>query len=702
MARGMRAAGLAAAWMALAGSAWAEMPQAGDRFTEMDLYQLEFANDPQISPDGRSIVYARMSNDIMTDKTVPNLWILDADGGMHRPLLTGQAAASQARWSPDGGRIAYVTAAEGKPQIHVRWMDTGQTALVTRTLEAPGELAWSPDGKWLAFTMLAPKEPEPLAKSPKAPEGAKWAPGVKVIDSVVYRRDGEGYVEQGFTHVFVVPAEGGTPRQITSGDFNHRGTPAWTPDGQALVISANRNPDWEQDPVESDLYEVRIADGSVRRLTERDGPDSNPAVSPDGRWIAYTGFDDRKMGYQNHLLHLMDRRSGEVRVLSQELDRAVDAPQWAGNDAVFASYEDQGGVTLARFTLDGKHAVVTQGIGGTSPSRPYTSGGFSVAADGSFAYTVGRSDRPADVAVGNPAGLLSAAGTKVLTTLNEDLLAHKKLGRVEEIRYPSSADGREVQGWVVFPPDFDPSRKYPLILEIHGGPFAAYGPDFSVEMQLYAQAGYVVLYTNPRGSTSYGAEFANLIHHNYPGQDYDDLISGVDALVARGFVDEQNLFVTGGSGGGVLSAWIVGKTDRFRAAAVVKPVINWTSFALTADFYTLFWQYWFADYPWNAQEEYWRRSPLSLVGNVKTPTMLLTGEADHRTPISETEQYYQALKLRGVDTVMVRVPEAPHGIARRPSHQIAKIANILAWFERHRTGQTAQDAGGSAAGTKAE
>jgi acylaminoacyl-peptidase len=238
---------------------------------------------------------------------------------------------------------------------------------------------------------------------------------------------------------------------------------------------------------------------------------------------------------------------------------------------------------------------------------------------------------------------------------------------------------------VVTPPDFDRSRKYPLVLEIHGGPFAAYGPSFAVDMQRYAAEGYVVLYTNPRGSTSYGAEFANQIHHNYPGQDYDDLISGVDAVLAEGYVDPENLFVTGGSGGGVLTAWIVGKTDRFRAAVVAKPVINWASFALTSDGGSFYSKYWFASAPWEDPDAYWKRSPLSLVGNVTTPTMLLTGESDYRTPISESEQYYSALKLRKVDTVMVRIPGASHGIQARPSNMIAKIDNILAWFERYRT-----------------
>ena len=247
----------------------------------------------------------------------------------------------------------------------------------------------------------------------------------------------------------------------------------------------------------------------------------------------------------------------------------------------------------------------------------------------------------------------------------------------------SSADGEKIQAWLALPPGFDAGQQYPLILEIHGGPHTNYGGRFSAEVQLYAAAGYAVLYVNPRGSTSYGERFANLIHHNYPSEDYDDLMSAVDAVVARGFVDEERLYVTGGSGGGVLTAWIVGKTDRFRAAVVAKPVINWTSFMLTADNAPFFSRYWFPAMPWEDQENYWRRSPLSLVGNVTTPTMLLTGESDLRTPIGESEQYYEALKLRGIDTAMVRLPGASHSIAKRPTQLMAKVAAILEWFSRY-------------------
>ena len=649
-------------------------------FLNTDVFELEVAADPQISPDGSQVVYVRRSNDIMSDRARSNLWIVDEDGGEHRPLLSGADSYSSPRWSPDGTRLVYVSSAEGRgPELYVRWMDTGQTALLSNLEHAPGRITWSNDGQQIAFTMLVDVETESLATPPSKPEGAEWAPGVTVIDELTYRFDGQGYLDPGYTHIFVIPADGGTPRQVTSGDFDHDGGLTWSPDNDLIVLSANRNEDWRYRGQNSDLWSVNVESAEMSQLTTRDGPDYAPTFSPDGSRIAFLGYEDRFMGYQNVEVSVLDLEEDEVSVITSSLDRSVNSVDWAGsNSRLLISYDDFGKRNLGSLDMEGNVQPLHSDVGGVGISRPYTSGGYSVANNGSYAYTSGDALRPADVAIGR------RGESEKLTALNEDLLGHKILGEVEEISWRSSVGDHDVYGWLVTPPNFDPSQQYPLLLEIHGGPFTAYGPYFSTEVQMYAAAGYVVLYTNPRGSTSYGDEFANEIHHNYPGQDYDDLMSGVDAVIARGYIDEEQLFVTGGSGGGVLSAWIIGNTDRFAAAAVAKPVINWISHALYSDIPEGVTRYWFENMPWEDPEEYWRRSPLSLVGNVTTPTLLLTGEQDHRTPIAESEQYYQALKLQQVDTAMVRVPEASHGIAGRPSHQIAKVDNILGWFARYR------------------
>ena len=674
----MRSSSLALLMLAVVSIARADGHNAS-LFRSLDVFELEVASDPQIAPDGSRIAYVRQSMDIMTDRPVGDVWIVSADGRRHRPVLSGTTSFRSPRWSPNGDRLAYVAAVEGRgSELHVMWMDTAQTALLTNLPESPSSIAWSPDGSMLAFSMFVPGEGATLATPPKAPEGAKWAAPVKVIDRLYYRADGRGYLDIGNTQIFVVSAEGGTPRQLTQGDFNHSGQLSWSPDGTRIAFSANRLPDYEHLPMESEVWTVTIDNGTLTQLTDRAGPDSAPTYSPDGSKIAYLGFDDRKMGYQNVGVHVMDADGGNARTITADLDRSVGSVAWAGsNNRLYALYDDSGDRHVATLTLDGRLNSVASDVGGASLGRPYTSGGFSVADNGTFAYTAGTPQRPADVAIGRRNG-----STRKLTALNEDLFGHKQLGEVEEVRW-NSTGGLEIEGWIVRPPDFDPEKKYPLILEIHGGPFTAYGPHFSAEVQLFAAAGYVVLYTNPRGSTSYGFDFANEIHHNYPGPDYDDLMTGVDLAIETGYVDPDRLFVTGGSGGGVLTAWIVGKTDRFRAAVSAKPVINWISTVLTTDIAAFMPEYWFDAPPWEDPMGYWERSPLSLVGNVSTPTMLLTGEQDHRTPIPESEQYYQALKLRKVDTAMVRIPEASHGIAGRPSQLIAKVDNILAWFARY-------------------
>jgi len=672
---------LSAVLLCIFGVAFAADDVDNSTFLNTDIFELEVATDPQISPDGSQIAYVRRSMDIMTDRPRSNIWVVGSNGRGHRPLLSGADSYTSPRWSPSGDRLAYVSSAEGRgDELYIRWVDTGQTALLSNLPAAPRAISWSPDGKQIAFSSFVKGEGTTLAKPPKAPEGAEWAPPVKVIDAVQYRADGRGYLEPGFNQIFIIPAEGGTPRQISSADFNHNGPLTWSPDGSTIVLSANRLDDWEYQPQQSELWSINVNNSEMQQLTDRVGPDRAPVYSPDGSKIAYLGYDDRKMGYHNSIVYVLDTSDGSSRALTGEFDRSVAAVSWAGSSKrLYIQYDDRGKRYLAALGFNGEIDSFADDLGSTSLGRPYTSGGFSVADNGAYAYSLGRVDRPADVA----SGKRGRTATR-LTDLNADLFSHKTLGNVEEITWLSSVGDHEIQGWVVKPPNFDANRKYPLILEIHGGPFAAYGPHFSAEIQLYAAAGYVVLYTNPRGSTSYGDEFANEIHHNYPGQDYDDLMSGVDAVIEQGYVDEQQLFVTGGSGGGVLSAWIVGKTDRFAAAVVAKPVINWTSTVLTTDISAFMPMYWFAKPPWEDQESYWRRSPLSLVGNVSTPTMLLTGESDHRTPIPESEQYYQALKLRKIDTAMVRVPEASHGIAARPSHLIAKVDNILAWFAKYR------------------
>jgi acylaminoacyl-peptidase len=663
-------------------AATAQAQQAPQKIDMMDEFRIQFPSTPEISPDGKRIVYVRNFADAATDRRYTNLWIINADGTDHRALTSGNRMDSAPRWSPDGTRLAYVSDVDGKPQIYVRWMDSGQTARITDSAYPPRGISWSPDGKQISYSAFVETKGLRVAELPMPPAGAKWADPPVAYDRLVYRFNGAGYFKQGNRQLFIVSAEGGASRQLTFDDYPNGGDEllpnhaVWAPDGRYLIVSINRHPESDHEYFDSEVYEISVADGALRALTHRKGPDSSPAVSPDGKLIAYTGFDDRYQGHQTTKLYLMNRDGSGVRSLTDSLDRDVEEPQWAADGSgVYFVYADRGDSKIGFAALDGKVREVANHVAGGLGAL--SSGSFSAGPKGLVAYTWGDPWNPGDVAV------LAGGAPKTITALNRETFAGKPLARVEEIWYESSKDKRKIQGWIVYPSDFDPAKKYPLILNIHGGPFADYGDRFDIEMQVWAAMGYVVVYTNPRGSTSYGEEFANLIRHAYPGDDFYDLNSGVDAVIAKGFIDDRNLFVTGGSGGGVLTCWMIEHTDRFRAAVPTNPVINWYSFVLTTDIPFVA-RYWFPGNPWEYTQQYMERSLTNLVGNVKTPTLLMTGEADYRTPISETEQFYEALKLRNVEAVLVRVPEEPHGIRRRPSHHIARVLYIAAWFEKHK------------------
>ena len=666
----------------------ASSAQAAPPLQPMDIFELEFATDAQISPDGNRIAYVRHFNDVMTDKRHQNLWVINTDGTNHQPISAGKHNAQMPRWSPDGTRIAYLSNESGSQQIHVRWIQTGDSAAITNLSTPPSNIAWAPDGSSIAFSQLVAEAPLVIGEMPTAPAGANWAAPPKYTDKLIFRFNGIGDVPRGYMHLFVVAADGGTPRQITQGNRQFGdGTFAWAPEGESLLISANLTEGGEVFGfMDSDVYEVSIQDGSFKQLTDRDGPDAAVAVSPDGQRIAYVGYEDRIQGHQQNDLQIAQRDGSNVRNLTAEFDRQIQAgggvgggPQWSvDSKGIYAVVQDEGDSQLVLFDLEGGESVVAEDLGSGFSGYIGSNTLWSSDQSGTIALTVTTPDTPGDVAI-----LESDGEVTRLTELNRDLFALRELGLVEELWWESSKDGRPVQGWIVKPPGFDPAQKYPLILEIHGGPFADYGDVFAMEKQLMAAGGYVVLYTNPRGSVSYGEEFGNLIHHAYPGDDFFDLDSAVDHVIGLGYIDESQLYVTGGSGGGVLTAWMIGNTDRFRAAVAFYPVINWESFIFTGDLTELFAHYWVPGMPWRHRENFESRSLLAVSENVKTPTLIMTGEEDWRTPMSESEQYYKALKLQGVETVLVRVPGEPHGIIQRPSHAISKMTTLLGWFARH-------------------
>ena len=637
------------------------------RLTLADYLEWEDVAEPQLSPNGQQIVYTRRWVDKLNDRWESSLWIMNADGSRNRFLIDG----SSPKWSPDGTRLVYL--AKGEPtgtQIFVRWMDAeGGTTQLTRLTETPSDVEWSPDGKSLAFRMLVPMKEKWDIGMPTPPKGAKWTEAPRVVTRFRYRLDRQGYVDDGYRHLFIVPADGGTPRRLTSGDFEH-GPARWTPDGRRLVFGALRDPDADYMYNESEVYAVDVASGDVKQLTTRKGPDGNPVPSPDGKLIAYTGFDWSDDTWRDATLYVMNADGSNPRALTASLDRSPMRLEWAADGSgIYFVTQDKGSQNLWFAPLRGEPRAVTTGthmLGVTD-----LNGTMAVGTRSSF-------QDPTDIVTFS---LRTPSNVRRLTSVNADVLEGKTLGTVEEI-WLKSVDDFRVQGWVVKPPDFDPARKYPLMLAIHGGPHSMYNVAFSFPWQEHAANGYVVLYTNPRGSTGYGSAFGNAIKHAYPSKDYDDLMTAVDTVIARGYIDAKKMFVYGCSGGGVLTSWIVGHTDRFAAASANCPVTNWLSFAGTTDINL--WGYnRFPKPPWEDPSLYLKLSPLMYVGNVKTPTMLMTGVLDLRTPMSQTEEYYQALKYRKVPTAMVRFNEEFHGTSSKPSNFMRTQLYLRSWFERY-------------------
>jgi dipeptidyl aminopeptidase/acylaminoacyl peptidase len=650
-------------------------------FDYLDVFDLQFVGSPQISPDGETIIYVRHQFDIMTDRRYTNLWQINFDGTGHKPLTSGKNSYGTPVWSPDGSKLAYTSTEEGSNQIFIHWLESGESASVTNVQQSPGNLQWSPDGTQLLFSMRIPADKPVFATIPSPPEGAEWAKPATVLNHVQYKADGQsGILDEGYTHLFVMSAEGGAARQLTHGNYNHNSA-RWAPEGETIIFTADYTGNADLDPNNAQIYEMNIESGEKTQLTDKRGPHNSPVISPDGETIAYTGYEDEFVGYQLTNIYLMNRDGSDLQVLSDELTTDPSNLNWSSDsESIFFQTSVEGETIVANINMDGEISTIATDLASTSIGRPYNSGSYSVAENGRFSFPMGSPVHPAELVVGHyPTRMANIQ----ITSINDEFLKSRKFGLTQEFWVDSSIDDFRVHGWIITPPDFDPSEKYPLILEIHGGPYSSYGPSFTPELQLMASKGYVVVYTNPRGSTSYGEDFAAYINRNYPSEDYDDLMDAVDYVVDQGYVNEEQLFITGGSGGGVLTAWSIGKTDRFAAAVVAKPVINWYSFALTADSYPFFTKYWLPGMPWENPMAYHELSPISLVGNVTTPTMLLTGEDDYRTPMSESEQYYQALKLQGVDAAMVRIPDTSHGIVSRPSNLIRKVSYILGWFEEY-------------------
>jgi dipeptidyl aminopeptidase/acylaminoacyl peptidase len=651
-----------------------ETPSA-NRLTNDHYFELERLSGAQISPDGSRIVYTRQQAQKLDDKWESSLWIMHADGSQHRFLAKGSAP----RWAPDSKRILYL--GEGEPrgaQIFVRWIDSeGVPTQVTHATEKVADARWSPDGKSIAFTMFVPDKHKWTISMPPEPQGAKWTPAPRIVETLHYRQDQVGFLQDGNTHIFVVAADGGAARQLTSGNWSAGAGELraavgldWTPDSKSIVFQANRDANADLEYQRSQLLAVDVATGAIRDLVTKPGSWGRPSVSPDGKLVAFTGYPVAHKTHSVSDLYVVSASGGDPRKISGNYDRDPLNLVWAADGSgVYFDADDRGARNVQFAAINGGVRSVTSGAHLLSMD--------SASKDMVAAGTVSDPDHPAEVV---RFALRGSSEPAPLTSVNAGLLAGKKLAGTEELTYTSNGKAK-VQGWVVKPPDFDPAKKYPLILEIHGGPFSMYNVGFNYMWQNFAANDFVVLYVNPRGSTGYGSDFSDAIDHNYPGPDYDDLMAGVDAVVAKGYIDTSRMYVSGCSGGGVLSSWVIGHTDRFAAAAVRCPVIDWLSMAGHTDI-PLFTYSFFNKPFWEDPSDWLSHSSVMYAGKVTTPTLLMTGVLDRRTPMPQTEEYYAALKVRGVPVTLLQFEGEYHGTASKPSNFIRTQLYMMSWFKR--------------------
>lgn len=630
----------------------------------------------QLSPDGNQVLYVRSRVDQMEDKWSSEIWLMNADGSKNRFLVKGGAM----RWSPSGDRVAYVAQADDDTaQIFVRWMDDeGAVSQLTHGQNPPKMIRWSPDGSSIAFRSRVPASSEWKFSIAAPPKGAKWTKNATVIDSLHYRQDRVGAIT-GFDHLFIVPSEGGTARQLTEGRWHTvsrfsgmvgNAAYAFTPDSSAIVFDGNGpEGDVEEAKYTSQIHKIDIASKEITQLTKQAGYWSAPAVSPDGSTVVYAGKVDVISTYGTDEVRAINIDGTNERMINNDLPSGAGGFMFSRrSDRVYFAARTKGESQVMRLRLNGRLEAITEG------SQMITLESMTEA--GKFVGRYRDATTDYNLAIGD----VSDGKLTQLTALNADVMAGITPGALEEIWYDSS-DDTKVQGWVMTPPDFDTSKKYPMLLYIHGGPHGMYGVNFNFMWQALAAKGYVVVYTNPRGSVGYGSDFANAIDNRYPGRrDFDDLMAGVDTVVNRGYIDESQMYVAGCSGGGVLTTWVVGNTDRFAGAAALCPVINWISFAGTADIVA--WGNKRFRTPWWENPELWmKHSPLMRAPHIKTPTLFMTGDKDLRTPLAQAEEMYTALKMVGTPTKLVVIHGEYHGTTSIPSNMLRTISILDKWFK---------------------
>ena len=664
-------------------------PRKKRRITAEDLYRFELITDCRMSPDGEHIVFAVQRVDKEAEKKYANLWVVPTGGGRPWQFTHGDQVDSQPRWSPDGRQIAFLSNRrdEKKPQIYLIPFGGGEARPLTDLKGTFGAFEWSPDGKRL-ICQFRKKDKEAVEREENE---RKKELGVveRHITRLYYKLDGTGYLPRERWHIWVINARNGKARQLTDSDVYDETDPCWSPGGQEIAFLSNRSPDPDLDPHAVDLFLVPAAGGEMRRIETPAGPKQLPSFSPDGEWIAYVSREGGRERWKNNGLWVVPADGqGQARNLTEQYDVHVSSgtindmgsptmmpPTWSkdGGRITFQIVR-HGNTLLKSIALDGGNLQTVVGDDGVV-------GAFAFDTEQTkLAYFFGQVKDPGQVWVRD----MASGESRRLTRVNRKLLRKLDLGEIEEVWFKGAA-GNDLQGWILKPPGFDPSKKYPSILEIHGGPWTQYGNFFMHEFYYLAAQGYVVYFSNPRGGQGYGEEHAKAIWGAWGTADYADVVAWADYVARQPYIDRERMGVTGGSYGGYMTNWIIGHTDRFKAAVTQRSVSNWVSMWGSTD-HNWIWQQEFGDQPpYESLENLWKCSPMKYIGAAKTPTLIIHSQQDMRCAIEQDEQVYVALKTLGVDTEFVVFPDEPHGLSRtgRTDRRVARLNHIRRWFDRY-------------------
>ncbi len=658
--------------------------------TAEDLYQFNTVSEVRISPDGQNVVYIVQRVDKKTEKKYTNLWVAPTEFGEARQFTSGDQHDSSARWSPDGSQIAFLSDRGNKErpaQIYLIPFTGGEAQRLSAIDGEIGDLSWAPDGKQLLCTVR--KLDDEVLERQKDEQKKKLGVVVRHYDRLFYKLDGYGYLPHERTHLWTVNVHSGKAKQLTDHEVYDELHPTFSPDGKWIVFSSNRSESPDHTPDRWDIYIMPAGGGALKKIKAPVGDKSQPSFSPDGRWIAYIGSEGEGLSYKNASLWLAPvDGSKEARNLTEKFDLHVDSSTIndIGSPELMAPTWSKDGKRLYFNTvLHGSSKLSSISIKGDSLRDEIGEGGVV----GSFsfdheqkrlAYFFGKMNDPVQIFVRE----MGSGKERQLTQLNRKLLDGIDLGKVEEVWF-KGPDNNELQGWIIKPPGFDPSKKYPSIMEIHGGPLTQYGKLFMHEFYYLAANGYVVYFTNPRGGRGYGEAHAKGIYGDWGGVDYADLMAWADYMEKQPYVDPKRMGVTGGSYGGYMTVWIIGHTQRFKAAVTQRCVSNFVSMWGSSDFNWSFQTELANKPPFEDLQNFWSHSPIAYIGNAQTPTLVIHNEGDLRCPIEQSEQVFVALKKLGVDSEFVRFPDEFHGLSRtgRTDRRMARLNHILRWFDKY-------------------